>query len=64
MVPILCLGQFVGQASFVCRFEQARPRFVVHLYRRSDDGLSERIRLHPSVFSVRSGYASKSGQPN
>lgn len=45
-------GQFVGQASFLCRFEQARPKFAVHLYSRSDDGLSERIRIHPSVFSV------------
>ena len=53
-------GQFVGQASSLCRFEQARPKFVVHLYRRSDDGLSERIRLHPSVFSVFSVFSVRS----
>jgi hypothetical protein len=38
----------------------AGPKFVVHLYRRSDDGLSERLRLHPSVFSVFSVFSVRS----
>jgi hypothetical protein len=51
-------GQFVGQASSY--FDSSKPGPVVDLYRRSDDGQSERIRLHPSVFSVFSVFSVRS----